>query len=218
MLTSIIFDLDETLIDREATMHAFLEQQYDRFSEHLGCDAAGFCAQTLALQAGGYADKYDAYCSSLSILGERIDLAGQLMQDLEDHYGNDAIAFEGAADVLMLLRPRYRTGLITNGRSLGQRNKLRSAGLEGLFDAVSISEEVGVKKPDPGIFKHCLEQLAVDVTQVVYVGDNPLNDIEPAHRMGMKTVWFSNARFEPPDMASAVVEDLFNLPAVIARL
>lgn len=60
------------------------------------------------------------------------------------------------------------------------------------FDVFAISEEVGVEKPDPRIFIHALDQLAIcraDYGRVVMVGNNLARDIKGANALGLISVW-----------------------------
>jgi putative hydrolase of the HAD superfamily len=73
---------------------------------------------------------------------------------------------------------------------------LRRHGLRESFDAVVISAELGVRKPDPAPFLTALEQLGVEPDRAVHVGDNPPHDEVGAHAAGM--------RFEPAPLPDAV--------------
>ena len=220
-ISVVIFDLDETLIDREATMREFLMKQHRRLSGILNCDSTHYANTVLSFQNGGYADKRTAFQSALSELNQASDSLEIVFQDFKDSYGSEAIAFPTVHNTLEILGSSFTLGLISNGRSIGQRNKLRSANIESLFDAVVISEEVGLKKPDPKIFQHCLKLLGVTATEAVYVGDNPSNDIEPANKLGMISIWVENPNFHAPQEANATISNISNisdLPDTIGRL
>ena len=55
---------------------------------------------------------------------------------------------------------------------------------------LSTSETVGFRKPHPRIYEDILEKLDVQPEEVIYVGDDALNDVAPAHAMGMVSVWY----------------------------
>jgi putative hydrolase of the HAD superfamily len=60
----------------------------------------------------------------------------------------------GAFEVLAALRKEgYRIGMIANGDSTGARNIIKAIGLQDYFDAIIISEEVGIEKPSQGFFR-----------------------------------------------------------------
>ena len=95
--------------------------------------------------------------------------------------------------LLPSLRRRYRLALITNGASDTQRGSLRMLGIEQAFDAVVISGEVGVAKPDPAIFQVALRDLGVGPEQAWHIGDDPLTDIAGAHAAGLTAVWLNRS-------------------------
>jgi glucose-1-phosphatase len=86
------------------------------------------------------------------------------------------------------LRPRYRTGLISNAwdglRPYMEREKFADA-----FDALTISAEVGVMKPDAAIFQHALDQLGIQPKEAVFVDDFPEN-ISGCEAVGMRGIRF----------------------------
>ena len=96
---------------------------------------------------------------------------------------------------LTLLRDRgYRLGAITN-RALGGepfRRQLRHIGLFDYFEVISISSEVGWRKPHRAIFSHALDGLAVEPGASVMVGDRLETDVKGAREMGMTTVLMRN--------------------------
>lgn len=101
----------------------------------------------------------------------------------------------GAAKVLQELKKRgYRLALVADGRPGTYRNVLSQHGVYDLFDAMAISEEVGVEKPDPRMFVHALEQLGImpaDYGRVLMVGNHLERDIKGANRMGIVSVWLN---------------------------
>jgi putative hydrolase of the HAD superfamily len=69
------------------------------------------------------------------------------------------------------------------------RGSLETAGLAGFFELVVDSAEVGVKKPDPGIFHLTLERLGVHPDQAWYVGDSVFHDLDGARAAGLAGAW-----------------------------
>jgi len=90
---------------------------------------------------------------------------------------------------LIALRDRgYKLGIISNGRSIKQWEKLIRLRLHHLFHTVVISEDVGVEKPDTKIFYAALEQLSVKPEQAMYVGDRLETDVLGANKAGLISV------------------------------
>ncbi len=109
--------------------------------------------------------------------------------------------------------------LITNGASDTQRHKLRVLGIESRFDAVVISGEVGVAKPDSSVFGLALDMLDVEREHVWHVGDNLMTDVAGAKAAGLTAVWLnrgglSRSDGEPePDVEIRSLSDLMTLLA-----
>ena len=87
---------------------------------------------------------------------------------------------------LSALRPHFRLGVISNfdGRL---RAILTHLGLEGWFDPIVISSEVGADKPDPWIFQHGLELAGTSAAEALHVGDDPQRDWHGAEAAGLPT-------------------------------
>ena len=82
----------------------------------------------------------------------------------------------------------YRLGVIAN-QSLGTKERLSNWGLLKYFDIVLASVEEGISKPNPEIFHRALNAANCLPDSTVMIGDRLDNDIVPAKRVGMKTVW-----------------------------
>ena len=109
--------------------------------------------------------------------------------------------FDDAVAILDYLKPRYELHIITNGFQEVQYGKLRNSGIEPYFKTVTNSEMVGVKKPNPRIFHHALEQSKAPLEKSVMVGDNLEADIHGALGVGLDAIMF-NYRNEnlPPEI------------------
>ena len=117
-----------------------------------------------------------------------------LIDDLSDAYIQTLpeynMLFEDAIEMLTALKPHYALHVITNGFRDVQYFKMKNSGLLPFFDTVTDSSSVGVKKPDPRIFKHALQVGQVAPNEAVMIGDNLEADIEGALATGMHAVHF----------------------------
>jgi len=97
-------------------------------------------------------------------------------------------------DVKVVLEKLARTklilGTITEGVALKQAEKLLRLNLLGYFhpEAIFISDQIGISKPNVKLYKWALNRTGVRPAQAMYVGDNPVNDIDPPNKAGMITV------------------------------
>ena len=99
----------------------------------------------------------------------------------------------GAAELVRGLKARgYPLALVADGPAATFRNNLGPYGLYDLFDAYAISEEVGVSKPDPAMFRYALDQLGIPQTQydhVLMLGNHLGRDVKGANQLGLISVW-----------------------------
>ena len=121
------------------------------------------------------------------------------------------------SDVIPLLKDLKEedllVGIITHGWTGKQAEKLVRLGLVPYLDAnaIYISEQVGISKPNPKLYAHALEKHNLDPTRVMYVGDNPAHDVVPARSIGMPTAWSSRAaRKTPQDLGIEVDHSIAN--------
>ncbi len=219
MIKAVIFDLDQTLLDRSATFQLFVKDQHQRFVSHLkGCDEVMYLETMLMFDNNGYKDKQTMFAEVCEHLSLSID-SDVLFEDFKVHYGTQPVLFDDVVEVLKSLKNKYKLAVITNGRVKAQATKIRVAGIDSYFDVVTISEAVGVKKPNPAIFHHCLDKLQLEAEDCIYIGDNPVNDVEAALKVGMKAVWIKNRHFKPPAMqCEGEIENVTDLLDILARL
>jgi putative hydrolase of the HAD superfamily len=90
---------------------------------------------------------------------------------------------------LIVLRDNgLKIGIVSNGRSVKQWEKIIRLGLQHFFHTVVISEEVGFEKPDIGIFEVALKKLNIKPHEALYVGDTLDTDILGANKSGLVSV------------------------------
>lgn len=101
----------------------------------------------------------------------------------------DEVPYPDAEDVLQYLRSHgYKIGVIAN-QSLGTADRLEQWGLLKYIDVVAASAELGVSKPDRAIFDKAFAMAGCTAQEAVMIGDRLDNDIVPAKKLGMKTIW-----------------------------
>jgi len=124
--------------------------------------------------------------------------SGGLAFELADTFSRERLEtitpFPGAIETVRSLRERgVRLGMVTNGRSRTQREKIDRFGLAPLFDCIAVEEEFGVGKPDPRVFRHVLERLEGDPARSWMVGDNLEADVRGAQGVGIHAIWHDHA-------------------------
>jgi putative hydrolase of the HAD superfamily len=129
------------------------------------------------------------------------------------------LPFDGAAGVVRELRRAGAVGLLTNGESGIQREKLASAGFADMFDAVVVSGDIGFGKPSQAPFRHVLARLGVAASDSVMVGNSVRSDILGAQAVGMRAILVGSPGGPPAGVTpNATVADIRDVPAALRRL
>ena len=108
-------------------------------------------------------------------------------QQASAHLNNDTLDI-----VRAVRRAGFTTGLISNAPRTHLRPILQEYSLEPLFDAIIISGEVGMIKPDPNIFLHALNYLHSEPATTIFIDDNPRN-VDAAAKLGITPITFTGA-------------------------
>ncbi len=108
-----------------------------------------------------------------------------------EELSNQAQLLGGALDLVQRLSREYPLALITNGIASVQKRRFAASPILPYFQAVVISEEAGVAKPDPRIFTPALDKLGVEAGDVLYVGDSVTSDMAAARNAGMDFCWLN---------------------------
>lgn len=207
--SGICFDLDDTLVDREAA--------FARALAILGDELPPVALDELrALDARGR--------------GDRGALAAHLVERFPGLGPQEALEDALQFAIVMAVRPRpevsalvgrlaarYRLAVVSNGGAR-QREKLARAGLAAFFSEgrVLVSSELGLEKPDPRIFARALAALGLEAGEVLHVGDDPARDVLGAQRAGLATCWLARGPYPPGLPAPGfAIRALAELPALL---
>lgn len=209
----LFFDLGNTLINEEAASEHRIRQLVGSF-ERLGrpCSAEDVrCA--LREASAEFAPRL------LTAAIAKLIAAPELRQAIEGEtrYPKELeTPYECAAEILRLLSPHYRIGVIAN-QSLGTEERLTNWGLMPFVSVCLASAELGIEKPNPAIFRLALSRAGCAPAEAVMIGDRLDNDIRPARSRGWKTIRILQgfARFQAPrdqyDEADATIAKLAEL-------
>jgi FMN phosphatase YigB (HAD superfamily) len=123
------------------------------------------------------------------------------------------------AGAVRRIAPHFRLALCSNfDDSETGREILNDTGIAHLFEAVLISADIGVRKPNPKIYERILEMLALAPGEILFVGDGPYYDVAGPNRAGMGTVWVREKKGEfPADVPAPdfTIANLTELPVLL---
>jgi putative hydrolase of the HAD superfamily len=220
MVRAILFDLFETLITESRTLPAGASS----LGPELGCEREAFRAQWRARRpdvVAGHLSLREALAQIVTRLGCQPEEA-MLRRVCEDRIRAKAPPFEQVdADVLSVvahLRSRgLRLGVVSNCVAEDVVAWPRCS-LAPYFDCTVFSFEVGLRKPDPGIYLEATHRLGVDAAETWFIGDGMHAELLGAERAGLRAfqaLWFlrrwSNFREAPSPAGVAHVEDVLTL-------
>ncbi|MCR8641259.1 HAD family hydrolase [Paenibacillus sp. N1-5-1-14] len=191
--SAVIFDLDNTLLDRTLTFQRFCEKWVDTYFPNIEAEQSqSYIDYMIQADLDGYRPKPELFEELIEVFQWQSikPTEDQLMEFYQIHYVQSAVLMDGALELLTMCKQMgMKVGLVTNGRNVIQYGKIDQLQMRDYFDHIIVSEEAGCKKPNPLIYKMILERLQVHAEHTIFVGDHPANDVEGAANVGMQTIW-----------------------------
>jgi len=205
-IRAVAFDLDDTLwpiaptIDRaERAMNAWVAREYPHVAGLFDINTLRLLRASLV--AANPALKGDVLNLRRSTIRAAFEDAGESAAAAERAFEffraerNRVDFYPDALPALERLKGRFRLAVISNGFA-----DVKAIGINSHFETVVSAHEVGVSKPDPKIYAACIERIGVAASEIIYVGDDPANDIIGPTTAGMRAAWINrNARHWPEE-------------------
>ena len=190
MIKAIIFDLDNTLIDRQKAFKEMLERKF-----HILFDDEELIQKMindiLKWDNNGTVERIDVFKKWAEVYHITKITPEQLDKEWSNESGSVAFLFDDVRDTLKELKKKYKIAVLTNGNASSQRRKLNTINIYDLLDYSLVSSEYGVRKPDKKIFEYTAKQLDLKTEECSYVGDNYKIDILGSRNAGMLPVFIS---------------------------
>ncbi len=122
---------------------------------------------------------------------------------------------EGVENTLKRLMKKYRLAVISNASSNIVKYAIKKFDLQKYFDVVTVSRDIGIRKPDPRIFEYTLNKLNVTPYEAVHVGDSIESDIIGAKKIGMFAIWINREGLEDPSLSDYTIKSITDLLAIL---
>jgi HAD superfamily hydrolase (TIGR01509 family) len=189
MRLGVVFDLDETLVDRRRSLDIYARELWSAFEGHARVDQIRFVELFHELDGYGRVPR-DEFFTNVS----RQAFTQIYPEAIAAHFQETAwlrpSLFDRVIDVIELLKSRdFAIGVVTNGGTASQSAKILNSGLARHLDAWVISEEFGSRKPDPAIFAEITRRLNLDIEASWFIGDDPVSDVWGPSQFGFQAAW-----------------------------
>ena len=195
-VAGILFDLDNTLFDREAAFDTWARRFIASHQWQGDANADDLLAWAKESDADGYGSKRAVYKKLLQQSAE--PKADQ--PDPEEFYESFLDGISLSDDVVKMLDAiivkNLPVGIVTNGGKW-QWEKIQRLNVRNWTNAIVVSNTFGQNKPAAPIFEHASVLLGLTPKNILFVGDNPECDIAGASRVGMQTLWISRGHQWP---------------------
>jgi putative hydrolase of the HAD superfamily len=228
-LRAVLFDLDDTLADSTGAEERIWDDVAAIIEEHHpGVDRTALRVRYLEALERWYpqlaAGAIDLPTFRRVRLEDALEPWGPLTDELVREYtaekariADEIQVVPGALSVLRRIRARgIRVGILTNGPSAFQRRKIAATQLEVEVDAIAVSGELGIAKPEAEAYRLALELLGAEPGDAAMVGDSLANDVHGAIGAGLATaVWLPHGRQGTPPPGAIVAGALTDVPVLL---
>jgi putative hydrolase of the HAD superfamily len=156
---------------------------------------------------------YDIFLGRLEIPGDW-EILDELHGNYRNHFRTEF--FPCVEDVLKGLAERYKVALLSNTMSDQPKILLSESGFDRYFDLIICSRDLGLRKPNPKMFKYILEKLDVKPDEVVHVGDSVEDDMMGARDSDITGIWIKTP--DQPPWSGYAISSICELPEFLEKL
>ena len=202
--TTILWDVDGTLLDFRAAEKAAVQALFREFS-------LGECTDEMVRR---YSQINEVFWQRLErneltkpqiLVGRfeqffsEIGISAALAPAFNDRYQlalGDTIVFrDDSISIVRSLQGKVKQYAVTNGTVTAQNKKLTVSGLKDLLDGAFLSEGVGAEKPNMAFFDAVFDAIRpTDLSKVLIIGDSLTSDIRGGNNAGIRTCWYNSDR------------------------
>ncbi|MFX0100930.1 MAG: TIGR02253 family HAD-type hydrolase [Candidatus Hodarchaeota archaeon] len=192
LINAIFFDLDDTLFDATGLAELARKNAIEKMIEKGLCgitfeEGYAILKEIVSEYGSNFTKHFDMFlqrldCYSTKLVSAAIIAYHEVKVDEIKLY----------PDVLGFLKKvtenfGCKLGIITDGLPIKQYEKILRLNLDEFIEDVYISDEIGIRKPNPKLFTTALERSGIEPGNSLYIGDHYHNDVLPAKKIGMQT-------------------------------
>lgn len=195
MIKAVIFDLDDTLLNRDKAVDnlffVILKKCYE--------DVSNTEIDRMLIRFKECDKNYYGENNKVNVLESFFDEFppkyrfphNSIQQFWNNNFPNCFSINQNTLKIVNAIKNRVKVAMITNGATQRQKAKIMNTHLNSCFEIIIISEEVGFSKPDRRIFELALNKLNVEPEATLFVGDDLEKDIAGCQNANIKGVWFN---------------------------
>lgn len=237
MITTVVFDLDDTLYDEIeycksgfAFVAEFLANLPEPRPSSMGEGEAPSAERISAVlweqfTAGNRKKTFNTALEKL-----RMDYDDKLIGELIEVYRNHKPKItlpQDSRDVLCELSTKYTLALLTDGFLPGQELKVRALGIEKYFKCIVYTEQLGREfwKPSPAGFEKIMQTLGAKPENMAYIADNEKKDFIAPNKLGFLSIQLirparihTDSSAEPDAAAQHTIGEISQLPGLLEKL
>lgn len=190
---AVLFDLDDTLYPEVDYVKSGFKVVANFLSEKINLKEKDIYNSFIHLFKVKKENVFNRFFDLINCKNE--ELLHICIKIYREHFPNISLANEVMNVLEYLKMKKYKLGIITDGRSEGQRNKIKALDLQKYFDYILITDELGgikFRKPNKLSYIKILNELNVTPVKSVYIGDNPKKDFITAKKLGIYTIMVEN--------------------------
>ncbi|MDK1023055.1 MAG: HAD-IA family hydrolase [Gammaproteobacteria bacterium] len=224
----LAFDLDDTLWDMRPTLIQAEKVLADWLSSN--CSQLQYDVVSMRQFREQILGAEPSLVADLSLLRKRVirhalEISGYSSEDARNYSNkafdvffearNNVIFFDGVIESLARLVCSYTLGSLTNGNA--DINKL---GLADYFSFAFSAADVGSPKPAPDLFRAAVKHTGAAPGEMIYIGDHPLLDMDPARQFGFNTIWINRGArsFTGKHSPDQEITNLAHLPLAVDEI
>lgn len=223
MISVLLFDIGETILDAVGQQDALMEAHrtvLERFGFELSVE------EYSRLESEKISQFVPSAMHAITWHFSRPDarLFNEITGEVRSHYSEiralGCHLYPGADEVLEQLAGEYTLALAGNAPA-DIVDVLDDLGVLRWFRHTDVSGSLGIKKPDERFFRTILDRAGLAPSEAIMIGDRLDNDIIPAKKLGLRTIWFRQGRYAaleprvPDELPDETISNMEELPSAV---
>ena len=209
MITTILWDVDATLLDFEAAERTAIKSLFaeydlgdctDSMLERYSVINRGFWQRLERNELSKPEILVGRFKQFLEEYGFDTSIASEFNEKYQIRLGDTIVYRDDSFKIVKSLIGKVKQYVVSNGTVVAQTRKLERSGFGELVDGVFLSEDLGVEKPNIGFFEKAFDVIRPDnLSEILIVGDSLTSDMQGGINAQIKTCWYNPGKLSVPE-------------------